>query len=65
MMKLHHNDEASMINFDHSAKFTHLSILVPIEAELGLAQPQLVYNLCHLQSFNQNSMNDFMYIVTQ
>ena len=31
-----------MINFDHSGKFTHLSILVPIEAELGLAQPQLV-----------------------
>ena len=44
-----------MINFDYSGKFTHLSILVPIEAELGLAQPQLV--LCYFVLFIYDYVN--------
>ena len=55
LISWHQNDEASSqrwifittINFDYSCKFTHLSILVLIEAELGLAQPQLVLLILH------------------
>ena len=61
IMKFHYSDESfiTMMNFYHyfefnyRAKFPPKSVLVPIEAELGLAQPQLVKQYQQTKQFTK------------